>query len=472
MEAPVGLNEPPPVNEHSDPPPQPWDIWEALQRHASERDRTSEHQDGDDAADEGANPGTSDGSSTSRIGIFKWIWIADVLGLLFWIYLLVGLLIVDVDRLIAEQLPGPVAWLFVFKAIPVALVMVIIGLFFWRLWALLFLLYVVMFPLVVLAWKLPYFVYRARSAILVLMGLHGVALMLKEFRYHFITKPLWFLAAAGILFTDSPMLLATGALLVSCLLFWSFWRTIAHALRPNWFLGSQTDLIMGVMNSSAMKQFVRIEDDLKTRDRLTEVEASQVALYVTKEALLNRALYWWAYQLQQYKASYLTAVFNGAAYFWLILETVAAFWLLNLALLEANAAQYTYGTYPSSIGMLVYSFSTIALNDGAGISSDGNLGHLLRLAAGACGLVLVATFGMGMLVHWRRERDVSSLDETVADLKSRARQHGKEFELELHVGVSEAVKRLEELGTGMHFLVTRLVSGIPADFLEEPADGD
>jgi hypothetical protein len=118
------------------------------------------------AAPSAGASGQEPGSPTpaSRVARFwnrrRWL-ILDLLGIALWLYFFLKLFVADVDRaVVAAVAPSAVA-IVDFRLVIYLAVIALVALTFRRTWFYAF--YVVFFPLVVILWKIPYFLVRHRS---------------------------------------------------------------------------------------------------------------------------------------------------------------------------------------------------------------------------------------------------------------------------------------------------------------------
>lgn len=436
------------------------DVWDLLERSV---ERTP-----------AANPGSPETTDDTPAATSerKFVWrrrFLDTTAIAAWVYGFLALFVVDPVRAFLDAVAPEVSWLADYRFVVVLALLVWVSIFRWKWFTLGVATYVVTFPLVVLLWKLPRRVFRRKSWTPVMVAVNALALVLRNLRYNVISKSLLVLFAGAILVTESrPVLLASGAGLL-VLLGWATARTLRRTFERNWFFRYQESAIDALVGSSFFKNFTtsEVQKVLSTpRDTLNSNEVAQISTGISMWIIANRAIYFWAYRLREYKQARLTAVFNLASYAWLFLGSASAFGFVNLALYKADPAFYSYGSRPSSLAMIVYGVSTMALNDGAGVTSASALAHILRLAAGLFGVLFLAVVAGDLVLTWRRERDEDALDATVEAFKSRARQQEENLRGLVNVGVDEARRRLQDLGLGLAGVVAYFTSSMPDDFYD------
>lgn len=246
--------------------------------------------------------------------------ILDLTSTVFWIYALLQVLGFDVPRRVLESVSPQYAHLADFRWILVAAVIFLAGVV-WRWKTLGGILYLLGFPLIVVFWKIPKFFYRRRNWVLGMAFLNGIGIGIRNLRYNLITKSLGFVAAITILTTSNQTLLLPSVTYIGTLLVVAAVRTVRRVLEPNWFLKTQSDLIERIVDSKAVTNSTDIDKHLSAASpkTLTQVEASTLSNAISISIVINHVLYFWAYQLKQYKQAGLNVIFSLTAYAWLFL---------------------------------------------------------------------------------------------------------------------------------------------------------
>jgi hypothetical protein len=436
----------------------PVDVWKLIERSvvATPAQQNAESSGEDDAKDAEVNK--------RRWRRFRRL--LDGISVLFWSYVIAQLFAFDVLRgMIGWIAPGhenlaDLRWVVVLVGLLIAGVV-------WR-WKLLGgALYVLFFPLILIFWKLPRFFYKRRSWILAIGFINAIGLFVRNLRYNLVTKVSAILAAAVILTVRNHVLLAAAALVIALLMSVASARTVRRMTEQNWFLTSQTRLIDTVIDSKQVTEFTDVGKHLTTikAAKLDQTQMSSVTTAISASIAINRTLYFWAYQLRRYKQAGLNIAFSLASYAWLFVGCAIGFSLINIAILKIAPSQFSFAFYPSNLSMFVYGLSSLALNDGGGVTPVGNAADVVRLVAGLFGVLFLAVVVTQLLLNWRRYRDNIALDATVSTLKARAKAQDTRLHAQVIVGVDEAFKRLQTLGqTGLLVFISFMT--VPEDFFE------
>lgn len=391
----------------------------------------------------------------------------DTISAGFWLYVVLQLLVVDVFSLIFGADASSARFVVTHRAIPVAILCLILGAFYWRWKTLWSLLYVAFFPLIVVCWKVPKLFVKARlyrNAMAMMALLNGGMLLAKNVRYHLISKSAGLIAVVLIALSDSPTLILLGAGIVLILLACSLVRVVLQTFRSGAFVESQGKLLSfaaKVTDSPIQLNVVTGADGTVTKQ-----QAEQLANSIQAAAIFNRLLYLWAYKLQQYREASFVVVFNALAYAALFVGSTVALFLLNLAVLRAAPGQYAGPAHPSTIALYLYSLSSMFFSDGGGISPSGNIAFGVRIFAELFGPGFALTVIVNTLLVRSGSRDDTDLKKTVKELTRRAQQHEANFHEATRVGVDEACQRLVKLGLGnLISFLNWLKEAVPSEFI-------
>ena len=444
------------------------DVWDLLERSVTKSEPKKQADESEGEAKEKKTPPWK----TLRWKLF--FLAADLTGLVVWSYFILKVFVFDIDREIVESIAPSAAWIVDYRVLALPAIAALSALFLWRLLALAFLMYLIFFPVIVIFWKLPWFIAKRRSWTFVMVAAHAAANLLRNFRYITVSKSLWLLSAAAILLFDIDVVTAAAAVCLLVLLSWSVFRVTLDSFRSDWFLRTQQSVIEKIMNSSVVKSYTRLtERDIPVTQEmvLTEAQANDVAIKIQSAAILNRALYFWAYRLKDYRRSQTTLIMNSATYAAIFIGSALTFGLANLALLKVDSAQFSFTDDPSNLEMITYGMSTMFWGAAGGVSADGDVAYLLVIAAGLFGPLFLAVFVVNLLFVLRRERTDTDIADTVEELRQQARRHEADFKVGLRVSVAEAIVRLNQLGlVGFLAVADWLTRDVPPDFIDGDLD--
>jgi hypothetical protein len=400
--------------------------------------------------------------------IKRFLLFADCLSLLFWLYVLTQLFLINLDSWLVHISPEPIATLLTYKYVLFFTISIVVGVFFWKWLTAALLLYVFSFPLLAICWRIPRLLYKSQGWLGVMGFVNWAGLAIKNLRYNLISKSLAIISAVIILFTNIKFLIILAIVCLFFLLTWGSGRTVRLALRSNWFVEIHEKIINKFVNSGFLKGLVTVNEDLKTGhlSKLDNTQVSSLTNNIQFGLIATKGLYFWAYQLQQYREKYINVLFNITTFVWLLLGGALTFWLVNIGLYKIDPSQFSASdTHISNLSMLVYSISGLFFSDGAGIIPSADLAQISRILAGLFGTVFLLTVVMNVVMILRQSKDDRTLNKTVGNLKKRAGELDDEFQGQFSISPDEALEKMVQMKRGMYSFIALLTSRIPKDFM-------
>ncbi len=436
------------------------DIWELLESSLAAQGPQMQSQTTSD-------PRSPEQQLVDKKRFKKWSQIATALGVVFWFYVITKLFVIDLDVLAVSALGPSFEWILWFKSVLFLILLVVSGLFLWGWFTLFTVMYVLFFPLILVFWKIPSYIYKKRSWLLLMSFINTVGLGIKNLRYNIESKSIFIICAVLILFTNIPLVLGAAAAILLFILIWASVRTVSLVFKTDWFLQVHEKIILKFVDSSFVSSLTTVKDELKYGQLkvLNTEQVNSITSSIYFSMLVNKSLYFWAYQLKQYRQSGMMIIFNSLSFLSLFICTVLVFWLINTSVYKIDPTQFNTGSSVSLLAMFVYSMSTLFLNDAAGISPVGNIALVVRILAAFFGTIFLLTILANFLMANRHSRNNESLDNIVKVLKERAKKEDDVFRNEFSLTVDEAQEKLEQLGKGLHAFVKLLGSAIPKDFM-------
>lgn len=324
--------------------------------------------------------------------------------------------------------------------------------------------YVLLFPLIVVLWKIPLLLFRRRSWPFLLGMLQAGTALFGDLRWNVITKGLAIVAALGILTSSRPPVISVCALYIGSLMVLSIYRRVRRLVGSPSFVTIQRRAIRGVMKSTAVTQFLTLGDEYTRHDRrgYSPQQATQVEMTISNGIMLHKLLFLWASQLERYRKRYAPAiVFHLLTYAWVYLAAILGFALLNLAVLKLSPDQYAVEGPRPFVALLVYALSTFALGSAGGVRPIAELAYALQFAAAISNLFILAGFGANVLLTVVRERDDTATSDLIDELRQAADTQERRFRGTYAVGIDEAYERLRDFGAAAIGLAAVVARAIP-----------
>ena len=420
-----------------------------------------------------AKPKTADSEPTHTK---TWWWsrvrwhVLDLLGTLLWIYIPIKLLVIDLDRVLVSALAPGLLPLLDYRFIATLVSLALLALLVRRWWF--YFLYVAGFPVVVVFWKVPYFLVRRRSWATFLGLLQVFVVLFSDLRWNIITKSLATVAGLLILLTDIPSLVSGAALYLIGLMIWSLVRRLRRILGTPSFIEVQRRTIHRVMRSGNLRSMITLKDEYLTGDltRYDDTQAESVTSTIAYAIGATKLLHLWAYQLDRYRRRYSpSVVFNVISYTWVFISALIGMALVNFALLKLDSGQYAVDGPRPPIAVLVYSLSTFWLGEAGGMHPIGQLAYLVQFVGGLTGALILGALLLNLYLSWVRERDDTATESLITELRDEARVLERTFAEDYSVSTDEGLARLHEFGVAAASLASWVARVLPQpDIPESP----
>jgi hypothetical protein len=326
--------------------------------------------------------------------------------------------------------------------------------------------YFAFFPVIVVIWYLPRFIYRRQSWILLLAVMNAVTTFVRDFRYTLVTKAGAILAIATIVLSPFRPLdsLAAGALLL--ILAVTYGRTIGLVLRPSRFVADQQAFIDSLVRAPSVTQLWTLSGELRD-PALTRFDSGQQSRFMTSVSygvIFHRALYFWAYQLESYRKGSAPYLFSVLSYFWLFLQTLIGFAFINYALYRADPLAFSYRTAPQLFDFFHYTLNLMLVSSIDYLTAQSHLAIALADLVRFSGPVLLVTVVATFVLILRQSRQDEQMKEAIARIKTQGEEFEVKFQEQYEASVAEAIERLLLVPGSLVRIAAWFSRQIPPDF--------
>jgi hypothetical protein len=393
--------------------------------------------------------------------------VLDIAGTLFWLYVILKVFVIDVDRKFLEWVAPGADWLvdyrvFFFLGL-IAVVLIVAR----TRGALVAGAYIAGFPLVVLFVKVPKLLIKTRSWVTFFAVANVISSFFSSLRYAVVAGTVFAFSALFILATDSSATLIPPVIGLLCVLAVSFVRTFRFSAKVSRFLQVQESTIDRAVKSDGIGGLTKVSDELRSAE-IQVFNAEQQQKFVqalSSSVLMHRLLYFWAYELEKYRQSPVSLAFNMFGYVWLFLQTVATLTLINYAIYKIDPHAYSYVDPPSVLTFARYVLASFGGGEIQAVQAQSNLASVLSIGSTLIGIIFLVGLGITLFITIRQGRQDDAVRSTITRIKEQGTYLEKRLESEYELSsVEEAVRRLRELRSALLGIITYISSRIPTDF--------
>jgi hypothetical protein len=368
----------------------------------------------------------------------------ELVALLFWGYAFVTLFLYNIDAVILHAITPGNDWILGLKVL-LPLVFLSVGLTTAGLmWTLLAVAYIIFYPLILVLWKLPGFVWRQQSWVILLSFINLIAAFFASFRRNVITTTLYGLGfAMALVATDSRVLLTSIGLLSATLIYSFISRFISVFKTP----AAYRLCVSWVKNMP--NPGLNLDDDLKVPVNM--VKADKLELWrqgLYNSVLQSRLFLFAARKLKNYQNSGFTVIAEILITVLLLCGTVVVFAAINLSLFKLDSGMFVVSASPHLFAFLYYSFKTFVFSSAPQLAPAATGTEIASMAEQFSALMLVVIFA-STLISVSCQRSTRELDQLIKLLEEEGRSRVLAIADTYRIGsVFEAIQTLEGLSAG------------------------
>ncbi|MFM9553963.1 hypothetical protein ACKI19_16850 [Streptomyces caniscabiei] len=393
----------------------------------------------------------------------KWkVWTLNVLGFLLWVYVTIKLFVFDVDSYVVNEYAPWAQFAIDYKFFVIGGFFILLLLF--SKGRRLAYLYVIFFPLVVIFWKIPKWLYRFKSWIAVFVVLNAATSFVRHFKFNAVTRFLALLALVLIGVSKNHYVMATSAAYLGVYFVVLMVRTMWFAIKPSHFLTAQQKLVKGLSGGSLTAQLIGVNADLRD-DGVQKFNASQLSTFIgnlSNAVLVSKGVYFWAYQLEKYRTSAAALVVSAFSYASLYMQGIVAFTAVNYAILELDPDAFEYASSPSVLQIAYYSLFTGA---GSSLTPISTSATIVKIAINVIGPLFLAALVTQFVISRRQVEQDAAASEAVEGIKKAGAELELKFQEEYDISTEEAIEWLTQLGESLALkAISSMLGKLPPDY--------
>ncbi|MBJ7906416.1 hypothetical protein IF655_24310 [Streptomyces sp. DSM 110735] len=407
--------------------------------------------------------GSSSASGAASKPWPKWkVWTLNVLGFLLWTYITVKLFVFDLDSYLIDEYAPWAQFALDYKFFIMGGIFIITLLF--SKGRRLAYLYIIFFPLVIILWKIPKWLYKFRSWIAVFVVLNATTTFVRHFKFNAATRFLALLALILIGVSENDVAMALSAAYLGIYFVVLMVRTMWFAIKPSHFLRGQQKLVESLSEGSFTVHLIGVNTDLRD-DSVQRFNASQLSTFIanlSNAVLMSKGVYFWAYQLEKYRTSAAALIVSTFSYASLYLQGIMAFTAINYTILQIDPAAFEYKGSPSIPQIAYYSLFTGA---GSFLTPVSTIATIVKLAINIIGPLFLAALVTQFVISRRQVEQDAAATEAVEGIKKAGAELEIRFREEYDISTEEAIEWLSQLGESFALkAISSMLGKLPPDY--------
>lgn len=386
--------------------------------------------------------------------------VREIIAAVFWLYVLVKLFIFDIDIVLVNKfLPG-YAWFLSFKFFIFIGVITIIWLITKNKYMLSWSLYALFYPLIVLFWKIPFFVFKQRSWVFAFAFINAVISFFKSIKYNFVTSVIFLISLAVIFSFSNEKLLWTAAATLLVLLLITYVHRFILVFKPSSIFQVHIKIFSGI-RKHGMPSFA-LDENIKNLpvESLDQKQLEKWTTSLQTSVLYNRVCLFAAKKLKDYQSSGLNIISYVLTILLLIALTVFSFAAINYGLYKINNNMFGFSAAPTFFIFFYYSFNNLLFNSIQEITPIMPISQTASIIESLFALFLVVIF-VSLLLSVRGQRHSEELNEIIKKIKEEGKSMEQfivdEYKLD---SIEAAISELKRLKAGLVNFIYQLSKNI------------
>jgi len=387
----------------------------------------------------------------------------EIIAALFWIYIISKIFIFDIDIWLVNKYLPSYSWLINFKFFILISAIAIVWLITKNKHISYWILYIVFYPVIVLFWKIPFFVFKQKSWIFAFALINAVISFLKSIKYNFIVFAL-FLASFAVIFGFSNRKLLWPAILVLFIILSIIYvRRFILVFKPSSIYQVYIKIFSATKNyGSKQTTLFALDENIKDlpRENFDQKQLEKWTINLQTSVLFNRICLFAAKKLRDYQNSGLNIVSYILTILLLIILTVFSFAAINFGLFKINSGFFNYSAIPNFFTFFYYGFNNLVFNSIKEIAPIMPIAQIAFMLESFFALILVAIF-ISLLLSVRNQRHTEELNEVIKRIEAQGTEIEGFIKDEYKINsIEDAMAELEKLKAGLAKFIYKITESI------------
>jgi len=384
----------------------------------------------------------------------------EIVAIGFWFYVFVKLFILDIDQLVVNRFAPEYAWILNLKFFILIGIIAAVWLFTKNKHVLVWFLYIVFYPVIVLFWKVPYFIFKQKSWVLAVALLNSVISFFKSLKFNFIAIAFFLISVVVILIFSSPVLLWLSILSILTILLIIYVHQFSLVFRPSSIFQVHLKIFSGIRRRGTPS--FALDDEIKNLpvEKLNEKQLEKWTTNLQLSVLFNRLCLFAAKKLQDYQKSGLNVVSYVVTLLLLLIITITAFGAIFFGLYKIEGVFFNLAAKPTFFIFLYYSFNNLLFNSISEVVPVMTISRAAAMIEWFFALFLVAIL-VSLLISVKSQRYSDELSKVIKEIEKEGESMEgfirEEYKLK---SIGEAISALEKLKASLVNFIYQITKNI------------
>jgi hypothetical protein len=395
---------------------------------------------------------------TNRIpGIFR-----EIVAIFFWLYLISKVFIFDFDIYLAEKIFPEYGWIIQYRFFILLFVLAVIFLLTKNRNIVVWSLYILLYPFVVLVWKIPFFIFNQGSWNLAIASIDSLISFFVKPKFRFVKTSFFIVSMAVILFSPNKTLIWCSIFTILIIIILAYIERVTYIIKPTGVYQIYFKVISFYAEAVKNSPLSPTEEDIEKfySDDIEIIEDNKIVTSIQQLVLCNRLCLFVSKKLKVYKDSRFGVLSNILGILFLVLFTVLSFAFINLGLVKINP-DYFIMTQPLSFFIFFYySFNALVFNSIREIIPNGVVPQIFSMIEFFCAFFLAAIF-VTLIFSFKYQKESDELEKVINQLSL----EGEKIEVILkdrfrYNSINEAMEALEKFSSAVTDMIYKITNSI------------
>jgi hypothetical protein len=369
--------------------------------------------------------------------------------ILLWLYVIVKLFIFDIDEYIVRNYLPNLQWVLDYKFFLYVGVIGIVAAFFKKWQVMIFIGYVIFYPLLLILWIFPYAIFKSRSWIVAIAIINSIIRFFAHFKINAIMSAVFLLSALGIVIAQQEYVLIAASAGMTSFVIAIYALAVIAVFKADAAFRVYSKVFTAVSNHFVKNLAMGQDLAVIPIDQFTDKQLEKRKTNLEMAVISNRALLFAASKFKTYSSSNLSLVAGVFKCLWLVVICVIAFALINYAIFKIAPDQFKTATQPSTFLLIYYSFKTFIMNSVSDFVPVGRVAEVVSMAENFFGFFTLSIFA-GTLFTQKNARQTKEIEEAVKSVERNAQTMESFVRTEFRITtMDDAITELERLKAGM-----------------------
>ncbi|WP_281202691.1 hypothetical protein [Cytobacillus kochii] len=381
----------------------------------------------------------------------------EVVAVLIWTYTFIKLFIFDIDTYLVRSLLPNHTYLLKYKFTILIGLVAVFWLFTKNKQIFIWSLYILFYPLILLFWRIPYFIFKQKSWVIAFTFINGIISFIVSLKYLFVTSAIYTVSATILLTSTNEALLVISCISILIILILTFYNRFEVIFKKSNLLSFYTTFFSRMDNSTLI-----IEEEItKTPvELLDEKQLERRTTNLQSIVLFNRIHLFIAKKLREYQNSKMNYAYYIVSIIGVVAFTILSFTFVNLSLYKIDPDNFSFESPPSLFTFIYYSFNNLLSTPISELKAITPISQSISMFSTFCAF-LIGVILVSLILSVRSQKHQEELNEVISGFERQGELLEKLILVQYKIkNIEDALVELEKLKAILINIIYKITDNI------------